>query len=356
MAYRVLVLDPRARHMTLPVLRKIRELVREGALVVGSKPSDSPSLSDSQAEFQTIADEVWGSGAGDHAYGNGTVYAGRTLADVLRALALRPDFEYTKPSSDAELRFIHRKLDQGDIYWVNNRNGRAQDVDASFRVQGMAAELWHPDSGKIEPASYRIEGGRTVVPLCLDPMDALFVVFRKPAAGQSLTVPAKPLTPIAVLEGAWDVSFQPERGAPPKITLEQLSSWIDNADAGVKYFSGTGTYFKTIQAPADWFSNGASLWLDLGSVKDLADATVNGHALGIAWKTPFRFDVTDVMKPGANTLEIRVTNLWVNRLIGDAQPDVAKKYTYTTQPFYRADSPLRPSGLLGPVRILRSEK
>jgi beta-galactosidase/beta-glucuronidase len=159
---------------------------------------------------------------------------------------------------------------------------------------------------------------------------------------------------MAAVEGPWDVSFQPNRGAPPKISLDKLSSWAVNADTGVKYFSGTGTYSKTIQAPADWFKTGAQLWLDLGDVKNLAEVSVNGKPLGIVWKTPFRVNVTGALKPGANALEIKVTNLWVNRLIGDQQPGVTKKYTYTAQQFYRADSPLLPSGLLGPVQIVRS--
>jgi hypothetical protein len=86
----------------------------------------------------------------------------------------------------------------------------------------------------------------------------------------------------------------------------------------------------------------------------LAEVSVNGRPLGIVWKAPFRVEVTGVMKPGANELQVKVTNLWVNRLIGDQQPGAEKKFTYTTQPFYRADSPLLPSGLLGPVRFLRS--
>jgi beta-galactosidase/beta-glucuronidase len=150
------------------------------------------------------------------------------------------------------------------------------------------------------------------------------------------------------------LAFQTNRGAPAKISLSALSSWSENSEAGVKYFSGTGTYAKTIQAPADWFKTGAELWLDLGDVKNLAEVSVNGKPLGILWKTPFRVNVTSALKPGANTLEIKVTNLWVNRLVGDQQPDAVKKYTYTAQQFYRADSPLLPSGLLGPVRIVRS--
>ena len=121
----------------------------------------------------------------------------------------------------------------------------------------------------------------------------------------------------------------------------------------MKYFSGTGTYTKTIQAPADWFQAGAKLWLDLGDVKNIAVVTVNGKPLGTYWKAPFRVDVTSALKPGANTLEIKVINLWVNRLIGDQQEGVTTKYTYTAQQFYRADSPLLPSGLIGPVQVVR---
>jgi hypothetical protein len=249
--------------------------------------------------------------------------------------------------------FVHRKLPTGEVYWVDNRNNREESVEATFRVQGKAAELWHADTGKIEPASYRIADGRTTVPLDLDAWGAVFVVFRKAAATPSRTLRKRSETEVATVEGAWNVGFQPDRGAPAKITLAKLSSWSDNADEGVKYFSGTGTYTKTVQAPAAWFKTGARLWLDLGDVKNLAQVSVNGAALGIVWEPPFRVDVTGAMKPGANALVVKVTNLWVDRLIGDLQPNVTKKYTYTAQQFYRADSPLLPSGLLGPVRLIR---
>jgi hypothetical protein len=354
MSYRVLVLDPRSRHMSLPVLRKIRDLVNAGAVVVGPKPTDTPSLSDDPAEFRTIAGELWGSGTSERAVGKGRVYGGPAPSEALGALQVARDFEYTKPQEDTNLLFVHRKLPDGDVYWVDNRNNRVETVEATFRVQGKEAELWHADTGAREPASYRIDGGRTTVPLHLDPYEAVFVVFRKPAGQQSRTLPRSVETPVSTIDGAWDVSFQPGRGAPARIALDRLSSWSENADAGVKYFSGTGTYTKTVDAPASWFQAGARLWLDLGDVKNIAEVSVNGKPPGTVWKAPFRVDVTGAMKPGANTIEVKVTNLWVNRLIGDQQPSAAKKYTYTTQAFYRADSPLLPSGLLGPVRIVKS--
>ena len=350
MNYRILALDPNSQHMPLTVLRKIRDMVTTGATVVGPKPSDSPSLHDDQAEFKSIADQLWSGRTG-----NGKVIGSGTISDALTALKFDADFEYNKPQPDTELAFVHRKLTDGDIYWVSQRKARAEDVEVTFRVTGKAPELWHADSGLVEPASYRTADGCTTVPLHLDPNDAVFVVFRKTTTATSRTVPKPIDTKLAAVEGAWDVAFQPNRGAPARVNLPALASWHENVDAGVKYFSGTATYTKTVDASADWFKAGGKLWLDLGDVKNIAEVTVNGKPLGVFWKAPFRIDVTSALKPGANTLEIKVTNLWVNRLIGDQQPDVTTKYTYTAVQFYRADSPLLPSGLIGPVQVISSK-
>jgi len=282
------------------------------------------------------------------------VYGVQKLEDVLQTLNISPDFEYTRPKTDTSILFVHRKLADGDIYFVDNRNDRDEVFDASFRVQGKAPELWHPDSGQLEPASYQSANGRTTVPLRLEPWGTIFVVFRHPAKSPSRTTPGIVEQALVTVEGPWDVAFEPDRGAPPKITLDKLISWPESADQGVKYFSGTATYTKRLQAPADWFKAGSPLWIDLGQVKNLAEVSVNGRPLGIAWKTPYRVDATDALKPGENQIEIKVTNGWANRIIGDRQPNAIKTYTFTSPKFYRADSPLWPSGLLGPVRILRA--
>jgi hypothetical protein len=354
MRYRVLALDPNSRYMSLPVLRKLRDLVRAGAAVVGSKPVATPSLADDANEFRSITGQLWGSGAGPSAYGKGAVYGSGTIADVLGALQVAPDFEYTKPQPDTNLLFVHRRLPDGDVYWINNRNNRAETLEATFRVQGKAAELWYPETGKTEPASYRIAGGRTTVPLRLNPNEAVFVVLRRPAAAPSRALPPPVETLVANVDGPWDVQFQPNRGAPATITLDRLVSWSESADAGVKYFSGTGTYTRTVNAPAEWFQPGERLWLHLGEVKNLAEVVVNGKSVGIVWKPPFRVEVTGALKAGANAVEVRVTNLWVNRLIGDQQPGAARKYTFAPMSFYRPNSPLLSSGMLGPVRIVRT--
>ncbi len=354
-SYNLLALDSSTRYMSLPVLKKIQELVNEGAVVTGPKPLNSPSLTDDENEFKSIADELWGAGAGVNTVGKGKVYSGKTIAEVLADMKILPDFTYTKPSEDTKVMYVHRKLGNTDIYWVNNRKPRYENIEATFRVTGKAPEIWNPQTGDIKDASYTINDENTTIPLNLKPNDAVFIVFRKDAEASSKDIPVPKETKIADIQGPWKVTFEPNRGAPAETTLESLTPWNENSDPGIKYFSGTGTYTKTIQAPEDWFKEGAQLWLDLGSVKNLAEVNINGKSLGIVWKIPFKVNATDVLKPGENTLEIKVTDLWVNRLIGDQQPGVTNKISYTTQAFYQANSPLLPSGLLGPVTISQVE-
>jgi hypothetical protein len=351
MRYRVLGLDAYSQHMSLPVLRAIHKLVEDGGVVAGEKPTDDPSLADDQAEFHRLADELFGDGAGPHKFGKGAVYAGWDLADVFDALQVKPDFDYTKPESDTRLLFVHRRLADGDLYFVDNRNDRNEAVEATFRVSGMEPELWHAETGTAYAASYRSANGLTTVPLRLEPWGAVFVVFHKRTSEVSRTVPEVREELLATEGGPWNVAFQPGRGAPTGITLDTLSSWSDNPDPGVRYFSGIGTYKKAVDVPANWFGKDRRLWIDLGDVKNLAEVSVNGKSLGIVWHAPYRVDATGELRPGANEVSIKVINAWVNRLIGDQQPNAVVKYTFADIEPYNAASPLLPSGLLGPVRI-----
>jgi hypothetical protein len=167
-----------------------------------------------------------------------------------------------------------------------------------------------------------------------------------------VALPAVKVTELSTVSGSWQVNFQENRGAPAAATFSELTSYTNNTEAGIKYFSGTAAYSKIITAPAAWFTNKEELWLHLGDVKNLAEVIVNGKSLGILWKPPFRINITGALKIGDNKIIVKVTNLWVNRLIGDVQPGVTSKITYTTMPFYQASSPLLPSGLLGPVQIV----
>ena len=159
------------------------------------------------------------------------------------------------------------------------------------------------------------------------------------------------------LTGAWDVHFPPKWGAPAQITLDHLASLSESADSGVKYFSGTATYLKTFdwQPPANGSGQTTETWLDLGDVQVMAQVKLNGHDLGILWKPPFRVNLTSALQPGANALEIRVANLWPNRMIGDAGLPVAERFTWSSYEPFTRDSALPKSGLIGPV-ILHTMK
>jgi hypothetical protein len=317
--------------------------VRAGGIVVGAKPVETPSLSDDPAELKRMADALW---SGDT--GNGKVVP--TFAAATAAAALAPDVDL---HGDSTLLFVHRTLRDGEIYFVSNSTDRPAGGEISFRVAGKVPELWRADDGTIAPLSYRIEGGRTFVTLPMSANDAAFVVFRARAVATSRRVPERAETNVATLSGPWSVSFAPNLGAPATATFPELASWTESSDAGVKYFSGTATYTKAVQVPAAWRAAGGRLLLDLGSVKNIADVRVNGRFVGFAWRAPFRVDLTDAVTTGANNIEIRVSNLWPNRLIGDKQPGVTRKYAFAIFDPFRADSPLLPSGLLGPVRVVR---
>ncbi len=336
--YRVLVLDATAKTITLPVLMKLGELVKAGMKVVGVKPQGSPSLSSHLDAFTYTANEIWS---------NPNVST-KPVETVLTELGVPKDVDISGAKS--KILYLHRQTADADLYWLDNRSDATNEATVSFGITGKVPELWSPQTGKIEKVSYQIKDGRTIVPLKFESWEAYFIVFHDKATVASYTKPALTESPVARVEGAWTVRFQEGRGAPAQATFNTLASLAENADAGVKYFSGTAAYTNMFNVAA--LSKGALYLLDLGEVKNIAEVIVNGKNVGTVWKKPFRIDITDVLKAGHNSVQVNVTNLWVNRLIGDAQPGATDKITFTTLPFYRADSPLLPSGLLGPVRVL----
>jgi len=354
--YRVIVLDPRATLMSLDVLKTVAHLVQAGATVVGDKPQATPSLSDDPAEFTRLSGLLWGDGSvGEHKYGQGRILTGHSLVNVFRLLKIEPDFQYSKSHSDSDVRFVHRRLEDGDIYFINNRKARSEELEARFRITDEEPELWHADTGVIESVSYREDAGRTLVPLTLDANDAVFVVFRKASVQHERRVPAYIRESLHSLNGPWTVHFQQHRGAPAEAEFKELQSWTLSGDPGIRYFSGTATYETTFEVPSRLVNAGASIEIDLGAVKNVAEVFVNGIAAGIAWKAPFRLEVTNSLHAGTNKLSVRVTNVWQNRLIGDKQSGATSVAITTLNP-YTADSPLLPSGLLGPVKITRVQR
>lgn len=370
MSYRALLLA-NTETITLPLLRKLRQLADGGARIFGPRPVRSPGLAgypDCDAEVKRLADELWGTGK---------ISASLPLPEVVRALGLKPDFEPVPARAGAKLACIHRTIDGAEVYFVSNQEPAAGEVVCTFRVSGRVPELWHPDTGRIERArNFSERDGRISVPLRFDPAGSVFVVFRPELTPGAAAVGERRVVSTLPIEGSWELLFPPKQGAPDKVSLGRLVSWTKHTDAGVKYFSGTATYAKEFELTAAHLDAGRTLELDLGDLKNLAQVSLNGRDLGVLWKPPFRADISASARVGRNTLEVRVTNLWPNRLIGDEQlaPDCewldtrlkawppwllegkaspTGRLTFSTRRHWtQSDSPL-PSGLFGPV-VVRS--
>ena len=290
----------------------------------------------------------------------GKVVWGSTPEKIFAGMKVPPDFDM-EPELKGKVRFAHRRCADGsDIYFVANKMNDPVTGACLFRAGGKRPELWQAETGKIErTVAFSESNGCVRVPLHLEPTESVFVIFREKSPNAETKIPnAKNFLEFKAVQeiaGSWDLRFSPNWGAPPKVTLDKLISWSEHADVGVKYFSGTAVYSKTIQIPAILLGKNQSLYLDLGSVAVIAEVKLNGKDLGIGWKRPFRFDLTAAAKAGDNALEVKVVNLWPNRLIRDAGLPEKERLTWSTWNPYKPTDPLLPSGLLGPVRLMTVE-
>jgi hypothetical protein len=264
----------------------------------------------------------------------------KELADLLKAAGISEDVNIP-----VGFKFLHRTLPGIEIYWVNKPAKDYQTTTLSFRVNGLKPMLWHPDNGLQEEVSYTQHDGRTDVRLNLVPDDAVFVVFSGKAENEFISpaVVKKSETP---LDGKWTVYFQEKRGAPTSAEFTTLGSYTDSTDEGIKYFSGIASFTKSFEV-----QQGEKTVLDLGRVADLAKVYVNGEYCGAAWKEPYLVDISKAVKLGSNSLEVKVANVWVNRLIGDEQPG-ATRIGWTDAQGFNGQEPLLPAGLLGPVKVI----
>lgn len=415
--------------MTLARLQQLRELVANGANLLAEPPAATPSLENfprADAELHALVAELWGTVAEtERAYGRGRVFRGMSPAAALERLGIPVDF-----TSRENVSWIHRANENTDIYFIASASDQPLNVNCTFRVSGQEAELWQPETGTVRPLDTVAAGAQhrsAVVPL--GPGGSAFVVFRsgKPAAANLTTIrrdgavvfsnlATPPKTTgagdcfeftaatngqraglfrrsgdyvLAFADGStrkvsgvrvaasrsvdreWTLTFPPESGVGAALSLGELVSWTQLADANARHFSGTATY-RTDFTLSEINSR---VLLDLGRVAVMAQVRVNGVAVGTLWKAPYCVDITEAVKVGANTLEIAVVNLWVNRLIGDAAlPEDAVRdrsgrllewpawvlegkaspvgrRSFVTFPLWKNGEPLQESGLLGPVTL-----
>ena len=232
-----------------PVLEKVKELVEDGATVIGTKPLKTPGLTGypaSDARVVALANDVWGDCDGQivfhHNYGNGQVCWGiDKMEGILSEKGAIQDFQYTKPNFNTKINWIHRRTGSADIYFISNQRNQEEDLKLSFRISGKQPEIWHPDNGKAEWISYKMENGRNIIPLKMEANESFFVVFRKDVKSDHLELPVPQERLIQTIDGNWNVHFAPNRGAPDQITLNRLISWTEYENEGVTYFSGTAT-------------------------------------------------------------------------------------------------------------------
>jgi hypothetical protein len=238
---------------------------------------------------------------------------------------------------------------------VANRAAKAVEANCCFRVTGRQPEVFDPMTATTRGLPDFCEtDGRTVIPMRFEPGQSFFVVFRAPVTsedhgGSNFHVPQV----VDELSGPWEVSFDPKWGGPERIMFDTLEDWSKRKETGIKFYSGIAVYRKTFDmADASWITNQMTrVFLDLGAVKNLAHVELNGRDLGVVWCLPWWVECTGALQPGTNQVEIEVANLWPNRLIGDQSLPAEKRLTWTTWNPYKTDSPLLPSGLLGPVTL-----
>lgn len=341
MCYRMLVLDNELKYMSLPVLRRIAGFVRAGVPVCClCPPVQKAGRKGSQRLFDRYVEQIWGAER-PNVFRTG-------LEEALISAGISRDVDFGS-ASDADVRFVHRRLEDGEIYWIANITPEYRDFTVSLDVDGYVPEVWHADSGVRERVSYRTGGGRTEVDLRMLPDDALFIMLLRRDGAGSYVAPRCEAVAESVIDGDWAVAFQQGRGAPDSAVFHSLHSLSDDSDEGIRFFSGAATYSISFDYPG---KSGEKVSLDLGKVCHMARVTLNGHDLGLLWKAPYIVDVTDVLNMGENVLEIKVIDSWANRLIGDAGKPREERITYTVQEFYLPGEDPVPSGLLGPVRLV----
>ena len=333
--YKVIALGEHAQNMSIEVLRKLHQLVSEGVFFIGKEPVNMAGRNNNAKEFEHLKADIWRTGRTN-------VWTG-SVAEGLKHSGVTPDFQ----SSNPDIRFVHRVDGDRNIYWVRNFSGKEVDTDIVLRDAKSTLTVMNPVNGK--PVYGALCNGK----LHLGADDALFIVADPAAVPLTEPMPLKPAGEVA-LDGPWTVSFEGQDAPEGTQTWQTLSSLTESDEPTVKYFSGIATYLNTFTLSKKNLPVGLSI--DLGEVGQMADVFINGQHVDFLWKAPYKVNFEGLLKPGKNTIEVKVVNTWVNRLIGDGQPGV-EGHSFTPVAFYGVKSlsqnmgTLIPSGLMGPVHI-----
>jgi len=352
MEYRVLVL-PKQDNMRPELLKKMASMVKEGLVIVGPAPKRSPSLVNypqADIEVASLSDELWKDVASStyKKRDKGYVFGeGMKLEDVFATLHVLPDFSVDNP---VDVRFIHRKLQDGDIYFISNQEEKQVAFQATFRTVEGIPYLWDPLTSEVRSLPvFSRHAGTTSLDIELPPFGSAFVVFdkRKTQRFTGTNFPEGEM--MQTFEKPWKVTFKSMYNNPIQtVQFDSLYDWSTASHEAIRFFSGTATYsntFKLSTVPDQ------PVYIDLGKVMAIGKVYVNGRYVGGVWAPPYRLNITDYIEKGDNVLEVQVANNWINALIGDARlPKEDRKAWAIVNP-YKAEDTLQESGLLGPVTL-----
>ncbi len=361
--YKAVIL-PNVERIPLATLRKLEEFAKNGGLVIAARriPNVAPGYKVTDAErveIRAIAARLF---AGANAAGHFVADENTQLAPKLNAL-LQPDVRLAPAVAD--IGFIHRRTNDEEIYFLANSSNQSHRVNATFRVQGLNAELWNPLDGSAVAAATQSSANSTTLSLELEPYGSRIVVFTKRVLAKAVNPPVTTIAPLDVSSG-WRVSFGPQQ-----TTMDKLHSWTE--DEATRFYSGAVTYEKTITVPDAMLQqdvrldfgagqaipeqprrNGMRAWFE-GPVREAAVIYVNDQRAGSVWCPPYSVNVTKLLQRGANRLRIVVANTAINHMAGRRLPDYKLLHLRYGERFQPQDlenlQPL-PSGLLGTVRLV----
>ena len=395
--------------MEFSTLKRIADLVKAGAVVYGPKPLEMLSVTDLKYEvsaFNQLTNDVWGK-TSVNSYGKGKMFSGKPLLEVLKQLNVTPDLT-TNTQDPKEIMYIHKKLEDKDIYFVFNQQNRPLNRELFFRVTDKTPEIWNAENGVVtKPAIYSIEKNQTRIPVTFKSYESKLFVFKNEVPAQFIQqvllarkqiFPQQQLTdtlfqiPQAALnqgqfsftsELTGDYAFKTNKNkgiktklAQPKILdlgntkirieffpitdeviqpleVTSLKSLIEFDNPAIKYFTGKAKYTVNFNAP-DFASASDSILLDLGNLSATSEVILNGKLLAYPWQSNTRLDVSGLLE-AENKLELSVVNVCRNRFIGDLIQYGSVKSLWTTSPIetiLKKDMPLKPSGLMGPLKLI----
>ncbi|WP_200979903.1 glycosyl hydrolase [Echinicola sp. 20G] len=357
MSYGLLVLPP-IQTMTPELITKLEQMVHDGLAIYGPKPIQSPSLQnypESDNAVKSSADKLWGSeGYYDQelirSVGQGFVMDNISLLKALDHLDIHKDVILPE---DAPVLWTHRQAPNLDIYFLTNQSEDKVATKVTFEVKNKLPELWNAVTGEIRklPEFKETEEG-TEVPLQFEALESWFVVFTEEEQNSSYNYKENfPKSQVVkTIDSEWTLAFNnKDIGLQKPVKVEQLMDWTAFENDSVKYYSGTADYKTTFTLSE--LKNDIHYQIDLGKVSVMATVSLNGQEVGTTWIKPHVLDITDALKKGENILEIKVANLWRNRIIRDLQLPDSQRYTWTSVNDAKANENPHSSGLLGPVTI-----